>query len=579
MKSNNKPDSLVAACVGMAATFLTVVVLSGCGGGAGSGGYAPPPPLPPNNDIADGSVSGITYTITSFKTGLGSFIAVDNSGAGASPSNAAVTLDTDTHGSEGSVSANLTITSMPAGANPWIGITSKNNGGLADWSPYRYLRFSVTTGAAGYNGMAAIKTGSGYTWCDAKSPTSIAANSTGTVTLDLTTCSGASLADVKEFLIYSNTTGTFYIDNVRLEKDTTVTAPDIADGKTNGNIFTISSFKTGLGGFRALNDNDKIAAGGTAALDTVVAHATEGTNSAAVTVSNIPAGASSVGLALDSNGGLADWSAYRYLKADIITGATDFNGTVSILSGNAWTYCDDQTWPLIKANTASATLVMDLTACPAGTDLANVKRIQIQNKLLGTFNIDNVRLEKGSAPPAATDVADGSSTTNAGVTTTVLTSFHDGVGSFGVYDTSANASAVLATVTLESPSAAATEGNSVAVVDMAQKGAATPDAFVGGTPSVTNWTGALHLKADMQATEGIYWVQLITKSGAGWNWCDDHGASANLGWNVAGTISFTLSAQTCGSGTFDPTNVQAYYLLVQGSSGTYRIDNIRLTTD
>jgi hypothetical protein len=84
----------------------------------------------------------------------------------------------------------------------------------------------------------------------------------------------------------------------------------------------------------------------------------------------------------------------------------------------------------------------------------------------------------------------------------------------------------------------------------------------------------------MQATNGIYWVQLITKSGASWNWCDDKGVTtANLGWNVGGTISFALSAQTCGSGTFDPTNVQAYYLLVQGSSGTYRIDNIRLTTD
>jgi hypothetical protein len=133
-------------------------------------------------------------------------------------------------------------------------------------------------------------------------------------------------------------------------------------------------------------------------------------------------------------------------------------------------------------------------------------------------------------------------------------------------------------VTLERPSTAATEGNSAAVVAMTATGVGTPDAFVGGTAPVTDWTNAQHLLVDMQATGGVYWVQLVTQSGTNWDWCDIS-QSASVAANTTGTISFALSTLNCHGKTFMPSQVQAYYLLVQGSSGTYRIDNIHLTTN
>ncbi len=570
MKSNNKPDSLVAACLGMAATFLTVVVLSGCGGGAGSGGNAPPPPLPPNNDIADGTVSGITYTITSFKTGLGSFVAVDNSGADASHSNATLTLDTATHGSEGSVSANLTITSMPAGANPWIGITSKNNGGLADWSPYRYLRFSVTTGVAGYNGEAAIKTGSGYTWCDAKSPTSIAANSTGTVTLDLTTCSGANLADVKEFLIYSSTTGTFYIDNVRLGKDGAPPPPPAS------NTVTINDFEAGMGSFAGMDDTGSAAASatGTATLDTVAAHASQGVQSAAVTVSSVTAGGK-YGLGVAGNGGVADWSPYRFLKADITT-TGNFNGALVAFAGSTYKYCASS-WTWINASTSSVTLVADLSKCGASAaDIADVKRIQIYSDQVGTFNVDNIRLEK-----EGTDIADA--TTSADGNTFTISSFAGGIGSFSMIEnfpsSSSPASSANATATADTVAANAAQGtHSVDVNFIATP--STPGNTVGFTldsnGGLADWTPYRYLRFDVTAGASEFDGEVVVQSG-GWSfYCN---ASGKVQANHVGTV--TMDLNVCVSqNKIDKTAVQRMQLKINNSTaaaGHFYIDNVRLT--
>jgi hypothetical protein len=401
---------------------------------------------------------------------------------------------------------------------------------------------------------------------------SIAANSSGMVTLDLTTCSGANLADVKAFLIYTNVTGTFYIDNVQLEKGAAPppAAPDIANGTTNGNIFTITSFKTGLGGFRELNNNDKTTTGGTAVLDTVVAHATEGTNSAAVTVSNIPAGATSVGLALDSNGGLANWTAYRYLKVDITTGATPFNGAV-VLYSNAWTYCTS-TWTWINAGTASTTLVLDLTTC-AGANLADVNRIHILSDQLGTFNIDNVRLEKGAAPPpGAPDAADGATSTSvAEGNVFTITSFKTGLSGFSVLDNNGVASG--GTAVLDTVAANATEGtNSAALTVTTVPASGQVGLALDGNGGLANWAAYRYLKVDIITGAIPFNGRVALQSDAWGNYCP-----GTWTWINAGTASTTLvmDLTTCTGANLAAVN---RIHILSDQLGTFNIDNIRLTT-
>jgi hypothetical protein len=387
MRSNNEIDSLGAASLGMAAVFLMVAVLSGCG--AGSGGYNTDTGAP---DIANGTTNGNIFTITSFKNGLGGFRALNNNDK--TTTGGTAVLDTvATHATEGTNSAAVTVSNIPAGATT-VGLALDSNGGLADWSAYRYLKVDITTGAIPFNGQILFYSNS-WTYCESTWTWINAGTASTTLVLDLTTCAGANLADVNRIHIVSDQLGTFNIDNVRLEKGAAPppVAPDAANGATStsateGNVFTITSFKTGLGGASVL-DNNGVATGGTAALDTVATHATEGTNSAAVTVNTVSVGGQ-VGLALDGNGGLANWAAYRYLKVDIITGAIPFNGRVALQS-DAWgNYCPG-TWTWINAGTASTTLVMDLTTC-AGANLAAVNRIHILSDQLGTFNIDNIRL-------------------------------------------------------------------------------------------------------------------------------------------------------------------------------------------
>jgi mannan endo-1,4-beta-mannosidase len=176
----------------------------------------------------------------------------------------------------------------------------------------------------------------------------------------------------------------------------------------------------------------------------------------------------------------------------------------------------------------------------------------------------------------ATDATDGATITAGNVATTVLSSFRTGVGALQVYKTDGNTDATLAAISMDRPSGFATEGNTAAKVVLATNA----DAMVGATPSVADWSKARTLKVDMAATGGIYWTQLVTKSGTAWNWCT-LGQSSSIAPNTSTTVTFDLTAQTCYGATktiddFVSNDVKLYYLLVQSTSGTYYIDNIRL---
>lgn len=170
----------------------------------------------PGPDIANGTASGSTYTITSFKTGLGSFTLLTNAGVPASE--ARVQLDTlADHATEGAHSASVMIAAQPPGG--WTGFASESNGGVADWAGYRYLRFDVRTGDTAFAGSVVVQTidGDNWTWCES-SNANIAPNSAGTLTLDLASCSGAKWAAIGRFqLAITGSPGTFHVDNVRLD--------------------------------------------------------------------------------------------------------------------------------------------------------------------------------------------------------------------------------------------------------------------------------------------------------------------------------------------------------------------------
>jgi hypothetical protein len=180
----------------------------------------------------------------------------------------------------------------------------------------------------------------------------------------------------------------------------------------------------------------------------------------------------------------------------------------------------------------------------------------------------------GGSSPQVTDLADG--TVTGGVTT--LTSFRDGVTGWSVVDTSGAAADKLATITLDSKSALATDGQNAAKVVVAD---AKTNAYIAWTPSVGDWSGKRYLKVDMAATGGVFYVKLATKSGSGWTWCDIGGdgptkADANAATSSAATVTFDLSALTCYGGSFTANDVKQLMLWVDGTGGTYTIDNLRL---
>jgi hypothetical protein len=113
---------------------------------------------------------------------------------------------------------------------------------------------------------------------------------------------------------------------------------------------------------------------------------------------------------------------------------------------------------------------------------------------------------------------------------------------------------------------------------------ATDKGYVGGQPAVTDWSAYRYFKVDMAATGGIWYAKLATKSGSGWVWCDQGGDGPTktdpagiAGKTAMSTLSFDLNALTCYGGSLDKAHMQQFMLWVEGSGGTYTIDNVRLS--
>jgi hypothetical protein len=313
---------------------------------------------------------------------------LDNNGKAVSATAATVTLDNATaHASQGTNSASVTVTTQPTGG--WTAAAFNNsNGGVTDWSTYRYLKYDVkNTGTTSLDLQLILQSGTSANgwggWCTNATRT-LATGVSTTLILDLATCGAATKTDFLNVFrfqvgVMNGTTGTFNIDNVRLE--------------TLGTVSQLTGFETGIPAAlnpAMLDDTAKDASAiGSYALDTTAANATEGSNSVAVTLTTAPAG--SAGLAFQSNGGVADWTPYRHLIADIHTNGTVFNGILRITSGTGGTQCESN-WTWVNANTAVASVMLDLAACPSGTNLANVTLIQILGNQVGTSYVDNLRL-------------------------------------------------------------------------------------------------------------------------------------------------------------------------------------------
>lgn len=575
MKSNNKPDSLVAACFGMAASFLIIAALSGCGGGAGSGGFD----SGEGSDVANGTVSanGNIFTISSFKRGLGEgkaqFSMIENVSTGAiaaSSANATATLDTDaTHATEGNRSVDVNFI---APATYLLGLMVDNTG-LADWTPYRYVHFDVKTGASAFNGKVVVQ--SKDTWVGCEATGSVAANSTGTLTLDMNTCSAANLDKtlVQRLQLQIDTgtaAGHFYVDNVRLEKDTTPPPPPPAS-----DVLTLADFESGLGSFVGMDDwGGSARATGSVALDTVAANASQGVQSATATVSTVVTAGAKYGLGVAGNGGVADWSAYRFLKADITTTTGNFNGAVAASFGSSYKYCGSS-WTWINAGTSSVTLVADLSKCGlTAADLADVKRFQVYSDQVGTFNVDNVRLEK-----AGTDMADATTSTDGNTYT--ISSFGAGVGAFSMIENASPAiaaSSANATVTLDTVAADATQGTQSVDVNFIAP-AANKLGLKFDNSGVTDWTPYRYARFDVTNNgasdfEGTVIVQSGTVAGDWSLWCEK--ASGKVQGGHTGTI--TLDLNSCGA-TINKAIVQRLQLRIESATaaGHYFIDNVRLT--
>jgi hypothetical protein len=232
------------------------------------------------------------------------------------------------------------------------------------------------------------------------------------------------------------------------------------------------------------------------------------------------------------------------------------------------------------AKTSSATVTFDLDAltCYGGNyDATAVKQLMLWvDGTGGTYTIDNLRLES-AAEPTANDVANGTTVGSE----LVLLSFKADVAPLAAYDQTGADAPTLATVALGQANALATEGANVAVITVPN---AADKGYVGGTPPVANWAGYRYFKADMAATGGIGYAKLATKSGSGYTWCDFGGdgptksdPAGNAGKTAMATVTFDLNALTCYGGTFTPGDVKHFMLWVEGSGGTYTLDNVRLT--
>lgn len=344
-------------------------------------------------DVADGTTAGDTFTITSFKAGVAAMAPTNNDGNPSAPTQATLALDsTGTRATEGSQAAAFTVIAAPAGG--WVSAAQTGNGGLADWTGYRTLKFDVKTGASAFSGAIYLQSGADWSkWCQS-ADVAIDANGTGTVTMDLTGCAAIDLTRVQRFGLVSWTTGTFYVDNVRLGgkagSGNPASGSDLADGSTSATQYTITSFGTGVDKVMLLNNdgNPSAPAQATLAQDTSGTRATDGGNAAVFTVVNPPAGGS-VAIGNTNNGGLPDWRGYRTLSFDVTTGATAFTGVVVLQSGSGWNWCQGN--PVDVAANSTGTVSLDLASC-TGADLSLPQRFQMFSWVTGTFYVDNIRL-------------------------------------------------------------------------------------------------------------------------------------------------------------------------------------------
>lgn len=359
-------------------------------------------------------------------------------------------------------------------------------------------------------------------------------------------------------------------------------ASDVQDGATVGSATVLASFKDGVTGWSVLDTSgsasDKLA---TISLDAKSALATEGVNAAKVVVSGAATQAY-----ISSTPQTADWTGKRYLKVDMAATSGVWYVKLATKSGKDWVWCDvGQDGPskadANAAKTAAATVTFDLSAmtCYGGSYTASdVKQLMLWvDGNGGTYTIDNIRLEADGGTPAASDAADGSVVGNE----LVLFSFKSDVAAFAPYDSSGNAAATMATVTLDANSALATQGVNAAKVSVP---GAADKGYVGGAPSVADWSAYRYFKADMAATGGIWYAKLATKSGKDWVWCDLGGdgptkldAAGKAGKDAMATVTFDLSALTCYGGSLTKSDVKHFMLWVEGSGGSYTIDNVRLS--
>lgn len=365
-------------------------------------------------------------------------------------------------------------------------------------------------------------------------------------------------------------------------------ASDVADAtQLSDGTVVLNSFKTGISKL-AMRTGTGLAAStaATAELDNSGSNATEGVNAAKLNVLNTPAG-EWVAPAFEGNGGVADWSGFKYLRVDAKADANGLSAQLVVQSKADFTGWCTTTAKSLSAN-ASGTFELDLSSCGANADLTKVQRYQLAIwNTAGTYYIDNVRLVPASAVTVS-DTADG---TAVNATTTQLYSFREGLSGMKVFETNSTENGALATLSWDQGSSFATEGSNATKVVMA----GSTDAMVGfrvddSTLKVTDWSTAKHLKVDIAATGGVWWAQVVTQSGSSFAWCTlGQSGPSNAGDGATAittpaTVSFDLTAQTCSGSTqtisdFVSSDIKRFFLLVQGASGTYYIDNIRLTTD
>lgn len=102
-----------------------------------------------------------------------------------------------------------------SGVSDWFGFNLASPVNITGKST---IKVDLETVAAGTSTAIAIQTGAGYTWCQTASWGFLGGNSTGTVTLNLSTdCPSADLTSLRAVWVWIGGGGTFYLDYVRAQ--------------------------------------------------------------------------------------------------------------------------------------------------------------------------------------------------------------------------------------------------------------------------------------------------------------------------------------------------------------------------